>query len=641
MFQEFPNNPLKNGVENLKNIISDNKLEIDTLLKIEQKTYSNFITPLMEMENRLTLFFTPISHIHSVENSEESQKIYGDSLPILSEYGSEISQNLNIFQAIKEISKKENLNIEQKKIVQNYLLDFKLSGAELSQEKKDRLTKINMELSELSNSFSQNVLDDTNSFEMIITNQNDISEIPESDLKSAEVEKGKWKFTLQMPSYLAYMTYGTNRTLREKLYKAFVSRGDKNQNLIDKMLSLKFEKANMLGFSNFAELSIADKMAENTEDVISFLEKLAEKSKAQAKAEFEEIQRFSKLQDFQSFDLMYYSDKYRKENFEIDEEKYRPYFEQNLVVKGTLDFISKMFKIKFEKVETPLWNSKATAFDIVENGKTISRLYLDLEARKDKRGGAWMNDWHSHHIDSKGKENLATAFVVCNFAPSSKENPSFLRHDDIHTLLHEMGHGIHHLLSKVSEIDISGTNGVEWDAVEFPSQFLENFSFEPSFLKSFAKHHKTGEILSDEMIQKLIDVKNFQSALMMIRQLEFSLFDFKLHLKLYQGDEVQELLNSIRNEISPIFPPKYNKFQNSFSHIFAGGYSAGYYSYKWAEVLSADLFYEFIENNSDNLATKYRNTVLACGGTKSMSDIFFDLLNRKPDETKLIKLNGI
>ena len=500
-----------------------------------------------------------------------------------------------------------------------------------------------MKLSELSNNFSQNVLDDTNSFEMIVTNQNDISEIPKSDLENAKIENGQWKFTLQMPSYLAYMTYGTNRNLREKLYKAFVSRGEKNENLINEMLSLKYEKSQMLGFQNFSEFSIAEKMAKSTKDVINFLENLAEKSKAQAKTEFETIKKFSEIENFQPFDLAYYSDKYRKKFFEIDEEIYRPYFEQTLVVNGVLNFISKLFDIKFKKVETPLWNDKATAFDIIENGKTISRLYLDLEARKNKRGGAWMNDWHSHHINSSGNENLATAFVVCNFSPSSKDNPSFLRHDDIHTLLHEMGHGIHHLLSRVSEIDISGTNGVEWDAVEFPSQFLENFAYESSFLKSFAKHHETGKTLSDEMIQKLIDVKNFQSALMMIRQIEFSLFDFQLHLKLYQGDEVQELLNSIRSDISPIIPPKYNKFQNSFSHIFAGGYSAGYYSYKWAEVLSADLFFEFIEKGifDTDLAKKYRNTVLACGGTKSMSEIFFDLLNRQPDETKLIQLNGI
>ena len=645
MFQEFPKNPLENGIEKLEQKMAENREEIKSLLKITEKNYSNFITPLMELERDLNELFTPIYHIHSVKNSEESKKIYGDIIPALSEYGSEVSQNLEIFQTVKKIkeTQSKSLNIEQNKILDDSILDFQLSGAELPQDKKDRLKDIDVQLSDLSNRFSQNVLDDTNSFELIIDNPDAVSEIPTSDLESAKTEDGKWKFGLQMPSYLAYITYGTDRALREKLYMAFTSRGEKNGELINEILSLKYEKANILGFSNYAELSIATKMAKKTDDVINFLEKLGEKSKVQAKEELETIKKFSKLKNFQPFDLAYYSEKYKKEFLSIDEEEYRPYFEQSLVVDGVLNFIAKLFNIEFKKVDTELWDKKATTFDIYENGKALSRLYLDLEVRKDKKGGAWMNDWHSHHIDSNGDEQLATTFIVCNFAPSSENSPSLLRHDDIHTLLHEMGHGIHHLLSRVSEIDISGTNGVEWDAVEFPSQFLENFSYEPLFLKSFAKHYKTGESLSDEMIEKLVEVKNFQSALMMVRQIEFSLFDFKLYSKLYQGAEIQTLLDSIRSEFSPLIPPKYNKFQNSFSHIFSGGYSAGYYSYKWAELLSADMFYEFIDRGIFNkdLSKKYRDIVLACGGTKSMSNLFFDVLQREPDESKLLRLNGI
>jgi len=645
LFQKFPKQPLKNAVIKLEEIISKNRKSIDNLLLIKLKTYSNFVTPLMELENDLNIFFTPIYHTHSVMNSDESQKIYSEMLPILSEYSSEISQNINIFNVVKKIkeNEKETLNIERNKILDDYILDFQLSGAELSADKKDRLKEISLKLSDLSNQFSQNVLNDTNSFELVIKDENDVAEIPYSDLENAKRDNGSWVFTLQMPSYLAYLTYGKNRDLREKLYKAFTTRGDKNKKIIDEILAFKFEKSNILGFSSYAELSIATKMAKKREDVINFLQNLANKSKSQAVKELNEIKNFAQLENFQPFDLAYYSDKFRKENFNIDEEEYRPYFEQNLVVKGVLDFISKLFDIEFKKIEESLWNEKATSFDIYENGKIISRLYLDLEARKNKKGGAWMNDWHSHHIDSSGKENLATAFVVCNFSPSSEKNPSFLRHDDIHTLLHEMGHAIHHLLSKVSEIDISGTNGVEWDAVEFPSQFLENFSYEPLFLKSFAKHHETSEILPDEMIEKLVKVKNFQSALMMVRQVEFSLFDFQLHSKLYQGNEIQKLLNEIRKDISPLIPPEYNKFQNSFSHIFAGGYSAGYYSYKWAEVLSADMFYQFIDKGifDKDLSKKYRDIVLGCGGAKSMSELFFDVLKREPDESYLLRLNGI
>ena len=597
------------------------------------------------MERDLDELFTPIYHIHSVQNSEESQKVYTKLLPILSEYSSDISQDERIFRAVKEIKEKEwdSLNLEQQKVIENYLLDFKLSGVELDRESKERLKEIDKELSQLSNQFSQNVLDDTNSFEMVIENFEDVKEIPQSDLESAKIEDGRWKFTLQMPSYLAYITYGSNRELREKIYRAYVSRGKNNSELIDKILKLRNEKAQLLGFSNYAQLSLATKMASSTDEVVKFLYSLADKSKEKAKEELEEIRRYSGLDDFQPFDLAYYSEKYRKEFYDIDEEAYRPYFEKNRSVKGILDFIGKLFSIQFHKVDTQLWDEKAEAFDVVEDEKVIARLFLDLEARENKKSGAWMNDWHSHHVDSKGKEHLATAFVVCNFPPSSPNSPSLLRHDDIHTLLHEMGHAIHHLLSRVGEISISGTNGVEWDAVEFPSQFLENFSYSKEVLKSFAKHYQTDEPLPDEMIDRLIKAKNFQSALQMVRQLEFGLFDFKLHLNLYQGDEVQNLLDEIRKEISPLIPPKYNKFQNSFTHIFSGGYSAGYYSYKWAEVLSADLFYQFVDRGifDKEISSKYRDIVLAKGGTQSMKELFFQLVGREPDETQLLRLSGI
>jgi oligopeptidase A len=644
LFVEFPENPLLNGVEKVKEIIDRNRREISNLLSQNDKNYKNFVRPLLELERDLGEIFTPIYHIHSVNNSEESQKVYGELLPIISDYESEVSQNLELYNSFKDISNRECrfLNREERKVLENLIEDFKLSGAELDDHKKERLTEINSQLSQLANSFSQNVLDDTNSFEMIVTDFRDVKEIPLSDLEEAKFEGG-WKFNLQMPSYLAYITYGSNREFREKIYRAYTTRGEKNSEIIDQILELKFEKAQILGFNNYAELSIATKMAKSTDAVLDFLYKLGEKSKDIAKKELNEIRNYSKIEDFQPFDLAYFSEKFRKEKFDIDEEEYRPYFEQKSSVKGVLDFLSKLLKIEFRKVETTVWNSKVEVFDIYENGEIVSRLFLDLEARRDKRGGAWMNDWHSHHISSIGDRNLATAFVVCNFPKSSENSPSLLRHDDIHTLLHEMGHAVHHLLSRVREIDISGTNGVEWDAVEFPSQFLENFAFEPLFLKSFAKHYQTGETLSDEMISKLIGAKNFQSALFMVRQLEFSIFDFKLHMKKYRGDEVQNLLDQIRLELSPLNPPKYNKFQNSFSHIFSGGYSAGYYSYKWAEVLSADLFFQFVDRGifDDELSKKYREIVLARGGTDSMNNLFIELLGREADEKQLLRLNGI
>jgi oligopeptidase A len=640
-FNLFPKNPFENGFDEIEEKIANNRKKIEALLKIENKTYNNFVSPLNTIDEELELIFTPIYHLNSVTNSKTTREVYEKILPILSEYETEVSQDLRLFKAFKSIPQNE-LNLEQKKVLEDSILGFKLSGAELPENEKKRVAEINLRLSELSNKFSQNLLDATNSFEMVVEDFEDVKEIPESDREIAKTEDGKWKFSLQMPSYLAYMTYGTNRELREKIYKGYVSRSPENADLIDEILKLKFEKANLLGFKSHAEKSLQTKMAKDENSVISFLQNLAEKSKEKAKEELEEIKRYSGLEDFKSFDLSYYSEKYRKEKLDLDEEKYRPYFEKHSVQQGLFDFIHKLFGIEFRKADEKLWDEKAETFYLYENGDLIGRIFIDLEARKDKRGGAWMNNWQHHHKKESGEIEKPTAFVVCNFPKSTDEIPSLLRHDDVVTLFHEMGHAIHHLFSKVSEIPISGTSGVEWDAVEFPSQFLENFAYEPEVLKQFAKHHETGEVLPDEMIEKLVEVKNFQSALHMVRQLEFGLFDFKLHMKEYSGDEVQALLDEIRKEISPLIPPSYNKFQNGFAHIFSGGYSAGYYSYKWAEVLSADMFYQVIDDGIfGEVATKYREVVLSGGGSKSMGELFKEVSGREPKEEYLLKLSGI
>ncbi len=617
----FPENPLSDGFEVVSERIEKNREEIERLLEVSEKSYQNFLVPFEKLDEELDELFTPIYHLNSVQNSKESQEVYSKILPILSEYGTEVSQDLRIFEALKSISK-EGLSKEEIKVLENALFDFQLSGAELPEEKKSRVKEINLRLSELSNNFSQNLLDATNSFEIFLERE-DIEGIPESDLEEVD---GKYRFTLQMPSYIAYMTYGPNREIREKIYKAYVSRAEENGEVLKEILELRQEKAKILGFNSYAELSLQTKMANTPDEVVDFLNGLAEKSKDVAKEELEEIRNYSGLPDFKSFDLSYYSEKYRKEKLDLDEEAYRPYFEKSSVVVGLFDFLKSIFGVEFRKVVERVWEDSAETYHLFENGNLIGRLYLDLDARESKRGGAWMNDWQSHT-----KEKIPTAFVVANFPPK------LLRHDDVVTLFHEMGHAIHHLFSKVGEHSISGTNGVEWDAVEFPSQFLENFAFESDVLKTFAKHYETGETLPEEMIERLQNTKNFQSALQMVRQLEFGLFDMKLHIG--KEKDVQELLNSIREEISPLIPPSYNKFQNGFSHIFAGGYSAGYYSYKWAEVLSADMFYQFLENHE--IAEKYKDIVLASGGSESMSELFKKVSDREPDGKYLLKLVGI
>jgi oligopeptidase A len=510
----------------------------------------------------------------------------------------------------------------------------------------------------LSKDFSQNLLNATNEYELIIEDEKDISEIPSSDLELAkfndeEDKKTKYKFTLQMPSYIAYMTYGSNRDLREKLYQAYTTRAPQNSKIIDELLKLKLQKANLLGFENYAELSLATKSAKSTSDVVEFLDKLASYGKENAKEEISELQQFAKDEydidfELQSYDIGYYSEKMRKKLHSIDSEFYRPYFEKNKTIDGLFKLLDKLFNIKFVKSDTSTWDDKANAYDIFENNNLIARLYLDLEARKDKRGGAWMDSWQSYSIDSiesakKDSIQLPSAYVVCNFPASSDDIPSLLRHDDVVTLFHEMGHALHHLLSKVSESFLSGVNGVAWDVVEFPSQFLEYFAYEKEALRTFAIHYKSGEILSDKDIDKLIKARNFQSSLALVRQVEFAMFDFKLYSKLYQGDEVQELLDSVRKTVSPLIPPSYNKFQNGFSHIFAGGYSAGYYSYKWAEVLSADAFMEFKRNGifDKNTALRYKELILQSGSSIDMDKLFYEFAGHNPEVMSLLKMDGI
>ncbi|MDD3506295.1 MAG: M3 family metallopeptidase [Sulfurimonas sp.] len=638
---------LKSFIKELNERVENNNKKVEELLKIKQKNFANFVKPLELMDEFLGQFFTPLSHLNSVKNTKQTQKIYAASLPIITEYSTKLSQNIEIYKAYKDIQKKEqkSLNQEQKRVLKLNILGFELSGAHLDDATKARLQEINIKKSELSNNFSQNLLDATNEYEYIVCDAKDVKGLPQSDLQSATFKENgitKYRFTLQMPSYIAYMTYGGNEKIREELYRAYVTRAPQNAQIIDELLSLKYEMSKLLGFQNYAEYSLASKMAKDNKSVIVFLEKLIKNSIAQAKKELQELQEISK-KPLQSFDSAYYSELLKKAKYELDEEEYRPYFEQKSVLEGMFEFLNKLFGISFKKIEEELWHKKAISYDLHVDNRLKARLYLDLETRKGKQGGAWMNNFQTHCQDEDANEQLASAVIVCNFPPSSSKNPSLLRHDDVVTLFHEMGHALHHMLSNVDENGVSGVNGVEWDAVEFPSQFLENFAYEPSVLKLFACHYKTKKILPEEMIERLVKSKNFLSALGMLRQLEFSLFDFKLHTKLYQGNEIQNLLDSIREETALIKPPLYNKFQNGFSHIFSGGYAAGYYSYKWAEVLSADAFFSVTQEgvfNSD-IAKKYLHIILEGGGAKSMDILFGELMGREPNPDNLLRLNGI
>ena len=654
MFKEFNLEKLTDSKVLLEKLLEQSKNEILELLKIENKTYKNFVTPYQEIGESINNFATPIFHIDSVKNSKTTEKVYEECIPVISKYETWVSQNDNIYMSLKDIQSNfsSTLTNIQNKVLENEIRDFKLSGSHLDDDKKKRLEEINLTLSELSHKFSQNLLNATNNYEMIIDNKEDVKEIPSSDLELASFEeegKTKYKFTLQMPSYMAYVTYGTSREKREEIYKAFCTRAPANGKIIEQILSLKDEKVKILGFSSYSEYSLETKMASKEEDVVTFLEELGKKGKKKAIEEIEELKQLALkdgVKDFRSSDMSYYSEKLKKAKYDLDEEYYRPYFEQKSVLDGFFDFLHQMFDVKFVQVnDTKAWDEKVKVYNLLTNDKEIGRIYIDLEARKDKRGGAWMNNWHSHYIDSKGEKKLPTAFIVCNFPQSTKTTPSLLRHSDVVTLFHEMGHALHHLLSDITEPYVSGISGVAWDTVEFPSQFLEYFSYDKDVLKLFAKHYKTKEVLNDEAIHRIIKAKNFQSSLALVRQVELALFDFKLHQKLYKTEEdVQSLLDSVRSEFAAMTPPSYNKFQNGFSHIFAGGYAAGYYSYKWAEVLSADAFYMFIDSKNifnKELALKYKETILSKGGSSNMDELFYNFAQRKPSVDSLLKIDGI
>ncbi len=646
-FHDFDLN-LDTFIDDLNALIAHNRRTIAELLALPVKTYANFVRPFDFMDEELELLFTPLSHINAVKNSEATQKIYADALPILTEYSTFVGQNLDLYEAFKEIKTAEYgaLNPEQQRLLDLNILHFELAGAHLDEAAKARLAEINLLKSTLTNDFSQNLLDATNAYEKIITDESDVEGIPQSDLDNARFEEDgitKYRFTLQMPSYIAYMTYGPNRNVREELYRAYTTRAPQNEAIIDELLRLRQESARLLGFDNYAQYSLASKMAPGTDAVFKFLNELIDASRPQAEKEIAELRQIAGEIELQSYDTAYYGEILKKAQYDIDEEEYRPYFEQRSVMEGMFTFLHELFGIRFDRIDIPLWDDKALAYDMYENDRLFARVYFDLEARKHKRGGAWMHNFESHCEDPQGNTRLSSAFVVCNFPPSSETSPSLLRHDDVVTLFHEMGHTLHHLLSRVRERGVSGVSGVEWDAVEFPSQFLENFAYEPKVLRLFARHHESGAVLSDEMIAKLIRAKNFQSALFMLRQLEFALFDFELHSRLYQGEEIQNLLDRVRAKTSLIAPPSYNKFQNGFSHIFSGGYSAGYYSYKWAEVLSADAYYAIVDEGvfGSELARRYKEVVLAKGGSRSMQELFVEMMGRECETKHLLRLSGI
>jgi len=630
-------------------------------------TWHNLIEPIEEAEDRLNKAWSPVSHMNSVVNSDAMRDAYNACLGKLSAYATEVGQNKALqqaYQAIRDNAQFAELDRAQQKIIDNALRDFHLSGVDLPSEKQARYKDISQQLSKLASQFEENLLDATNAWHKLITNADDLAGLPESALaqakQAAETEGQEgWLINLQFPSYLAVMTYADNRELRREHYEAFCTRASDqgphagrwdNSEVMEQILALRHEKAQLLGFANYAEYSLATKMAKSTDDVVNFLEDLADKSWRQARRDLAELKQYAAqqhgLHDLQSWDIGYYSEKMRQHYYQLSQEEVKAYFPDNKVVPGLFAIVERLYGLRISEInDVDTWHPDVRFYQIVDkDGALRGRFFLDLYARAKKRGGAWMDDCVCR---KKTGADLQTpvAYLTCNFTPPTGNDPALLTHDEVETLFHEFGHGLHHMLTQIDYLGVSGINGVEWDAVELPSQFMENWCWDKEALSLISGHYQTGAALPDELFQKMLKAKNFQAGMMMVRQLEFSLFDFKLHRDYdpRKGGRIYPTLQQVRDQVAVVKVPAFNRFAHSFSHIFAGGYAAGYYSYKWAEVLSADAFSLFEEKGIFDRTTgeSFLHNILEQGGSCDAMTLFKNFRGREPNIDALLRHNGI
>ncbi|WP_415882993.1 oligopeptidase A [Neptuniibacter sp. QD34_54] len=648
-------------------LLADSRATVERILQeLSVPSWDSLVAPLEEMNDRLAKAWSPVSHMNSVVNSDELRDAYNACLPKLSQYWTEMGQHQGLYQAFNQLAESEQftqLSEAQQKVVNNTLRDFRLSGIALNPEEQQRYAELQQKLSELTTKFSENVMDASDDWSKLLTSESDLAGLPPMALAAAKQmaaakEQEGWLVTLDFPSYLATITYADDRELRKEIYTAFSTRASDqgpgegkwdNTEVISQLLELRLELAQLLGFGNYADYSLATKMAENTDQVVQFLKDLAEKSLPVAKQDFEQLCEFAKAEfgaeDLQAWDLAYYGEKLKQAKYSISEEQIRPYFPLPKVLEGLFAVTGKLFDIEMREVEEfDRWHDDARLFEISRNGEVIARFFMDLYAREKKRGGAWMDDCRVRRRLDDGSLQLPVAYLVCNFSSPVGDDPALLNHNEVTTLFHEFGHGLHHMLTQIETADVSGINGVAWDAVELPSQFLENWCYEPEALALISGHYQTGETLPQELLDKMLAARNFQSGMMMVRQLEFSLFDFLLHRDYQPGETVvQEVLNKVRSQVAVITPPAFNRFQHSFSHIFAGGYSAGYYSYKWAEVLSADAFSRFEEDGIFNTDTgvDFRRNILEMGGSREPMELFVAFRGREPQVDALLRHSGI
>lgn len=638
----------------------------DLLAATTDYSWDNFVQPLEALEERLGRAWSPVSHLNSVMNSDELREAYNACLPKLSDYGTEMSQHEGLYQAFKQIADSADyalLDTAQKKIIDNAMRDFRLSGIDLPVDKQARYKEIMQQMSALTSKFSENVLDASNAWSLQITDESRLSGLPESALGMArqiaerEAQDG-WVFNLEYPSYLPVMTYADDRELRREIYTAFVTRASDqgphdnkfdNTPIMEQILALRHESAQLLGFENYAEKSLATKMAQSSDQVLAFLNDLAERALPLAKQELDEVRAFARqthgMDALEAWDIGYYSEKLQQHKYAISQEELKPYFPEDKVLSGMFAVVERLYGFKIiERHDIDVWHKDVRFFEISDADGVRGQFYLDLYARPQKRGGAWMDDCVTRMQTDAGVQ-VPVAYLTCNFSAPIGAAPALFSHDEVLTMFHEFGHGLHHMLTQVDYPSVSGIGGVPWDAVELPSQFMENWCWQKEALADIAGHYKTGEALPDELFDKMTAAKNFQSAMQMVRQLEFSIFDFRMHLEYdpARGGRIYEILDSVRQQVAVLEASSFNRFPHSFGHVFAGGYAAGYYSYKWAEVLSADAFAAFEETGIFDRDTglKFLTTVLEQGGSREPMELFIEFRGREPSIDALLRHSGL
>lgn len=649
----------------IKETLNNCRKTIESVLEQNSEyTWDNLVQPIDEMDEKFSRAWSPVSHLNSVKNSPELREAYEACLPLLSQYSTWVGQHKPLYNAYKQLKDSkhfENLNKAQKKVINNALRDFELSGIGLADDKQKRYGEIVAKLSELSSQYSNNVLDATMGWSKLITNIEDLSGMPESALAAAKEqakakEQDGWLLTLDIPSYLPVMTYCDNRDLRFELYQAYNTRASDqgpnagkwdNTEIIKQIISLRAELAQLLGFDTYADKSLATKMAENVTQVTAFLTDLATKAKPQGEKELAELKRYAYeyfgASDIKPWDIAYYSEKQKQHLYTINDEELRPYFPEERVISGLFEVVRRIFGITAkQRHDVEVWAPEVKFYDLYNaNGELKGSFYLDLYAREHKRGGAWMDDCIGKMRFADGHIQKPVAYLTCNFNRPIGDKPALFTHNEVTTLFHEFGHGLHHMLTEIDVSSVAGINGVPWDAVELPSQFLENWCWQPEALEFISGHYQTGEPLPQEMLEKMLDSKNFQAALFILRQLEFGLFDFKLHSE--KTPDILETLKQVREQVAVVPTVDWGRFPHAFSHIFAGGYAAGYYSYLWAEVLSADAFSRFEEEGifNANTGNAFLDNILSQGGSDEPMTLFKNFRGREPQLEALLRHYGI